>query len=117
VGVAEAEVDHTTTGLAMVNITGLDKAEVLQALHHASRAQGMGILHDRGPLDLSECHAEIEACKENPYSRGKLYFDYLRGRVMKVDLTGDEFDPRLYDRDVGQGAAERAVSRLRAGEV
>ncbi len=41
------------------------------------------------------------------------YFDYLAGRVMKIDLSGDELDPRLYDRDLGQGAAERTIDALR----
>ena len=40
------------------------------------------------------------------------YFDYLKGRVMKVDLSGNELDPYLYDRDNGEGAAERVVSGL-----
>lgn len=39
----------------------------------------------------------------------RIYFDYLQGRVMKVDLAGDELDPRLYDRDNGEGAARRAI--------
>ena len=42
------------------------------------------------------------------------YFDYLHGRVLKVDLSGDEFDERLYDRDCGEGAAQRAVDSVRA---
>lgn len=40
---------------------------------------------------------------------GITYFDYLKGRVMKVDLCGNEFDPWLYDRDNGRGAAARAI--------
>ena len=43
----------------------------------------------------------------------QLYFDYLYGRIMKVDLSRDYFDPRLYDRDNGPGAAERAIQRLK----
>lgn len=39
-------------------------------------------------------------------------YDYLYGRVMKVDLAGDEFDERLYDRDCGEGAAQRAVDSI-----
>ena len=42
------------------------------------------------------------------------YFDYLYGRVLKVDLSGDGFDERLYDRDCGEGAAQRAVDSIRA---
>lgn len=42
------------------------------------------------------------------------YFDYLKGRVMKVRIEGDELNPRLYDRDNGQGAAARVIEHLRA---
>lgn len=41
---------------------------------------------------------------------GDGYFDYLKGRVMKVSISGDSLDPRLYDRDNGQGAAARALA-------
>ena len=40
---------------------------------------------------------------------GQTYFDYLKGRVMKVDLSGDKLNPFLYDRDNGQGAAAAAL--------
>lgn len=47
---------------------------------------------------------------------GYPYFDYLYGRVMKVDLSSDEsFEERLYDRDNGTGAAQRVIDRLRNG--
>jgi hypothetical protein len=32
------------------------------------------------------------------------YFDYLKGRVMKIDLSGEMMDTWLYDRDNGQGS-------------
>lgn len=102
----------------MIDITGLDKAEVLAALHGASKAQGMGFLHDRGPLSVEECREIVgtvgtERSEAGVFASGGMYFDYLRGRVMKVDIGGDSFDPRLYDRDVGEGAAERAIAPLR----
>lgn len=37
------------------------------------------------------------------------YFDYVKGRVLKVDLSGDEVETWLYDRDNGEGAAEKAL--------
>ena len=38
------------------------------------------------------------------------YFDYLKGRVMKVDLSEDDgFEEWLYDRDNGEGAAQSAL--------
>lgn len=96
----------------MVSIEGLDKAEVLSALHGSSRSQGTGALFDRGPLSVDECRAELGRRGYPAYNNSDLYFDYLRGRVMKVDLSTDQFNPALYDRDNGPGAAERAISRL-----
>lgn len=89
-----------------INITGLDKAAVLAALYNRARVQGMGIFQAR-PGDMSI--AEAQAILDGDANR---YFDYLHGRVMKVDLEGDEFSPRLYDRDNGDGAAKRALEPL-----
>lgn len=85
-----------------VNIANLDKAQVLIALHNNSKPQGMGFLHATPePLTIEEAN---EALSNQGY-----YPDYVNGRVIKVDLRGDEFDPRLYDRDNGEGSAERAL--------
>jgi hypothetical protein len=91
-----------------MNIAGLSKPAVLAALFNASRQQGMGFMDRRGAQPMTEAEATkvIEA-------RG-LYFDYLYGRVMKTGIDGDEIETRLYDRDNGQGAAERAIKPLRA---
>lgn len=90
----------------MVNIKGLDKARVLKALYEHSHAQGLGA--------FQAVHMGVPTLE---YFTGLLeqgtYFDYLGGRVLKVDLSGDEFDERLYDRDCGKGAAQRAVDSIR----
>ena len=91
-----------------INIKDLDKAEVLAALYNGSRPLGLGILHF-DPKDMTKDEA-----KEILNQTEK--FDYLKGRVMKVDLSGDSFNPWLYDRDNGEGAAERIVNQLIGAE-
>lgn len=102
--------------MAMVNIAGLDKSEVLVALWQASRMQGMSFLGflESGELTLEQAQQEIERRKHTGFDgKDSIYFDYLNGKVMKVDLGQNEFDPRLYDRDNGEGAAQRAIDNLR----
>ena len=89
----------------MVNIKGLDKSEVLLALWMRSKMQGISFLGYGGELTLDEAKEIV--------SGGNLDFDYLNGKIMKVDISGDEFDERLYDRDNGDGAAQRAINTLR----
>jgi len=88
----------------MIDLTKYDKADVLAALYNHAKAQGMGLLHYT-PEDMTREQATImlehSSC-----------FDYVHGRVMKVDLKGDTLDPRLYDRDNGEGAAERAIATI-----
>ena len=85
----------------MINISKLDKAAVVKALYDNARCQGMGILHYRSePLTLEQAHIALKA---------GTYFDYLHGRVMKVEVGKDSLNPRLYDRDNGEGAAYRAL--------
>ncbi len=89
----------------MVNIKGLDKAKVLAALHRRAKQQGMGFLQSSDFITRTQAKAMLLE---------STYFDYLSGRVMKVDLkSDDEFDPRLYDRDNGAGAAAEAIDTIR----
>jgi hypothetical protein len=86
----------------MINIKGLSKARILVALYNRSQIRGMGFLDPNAGKTLTI--EEAQTLLEN-----ETYFDYLRGRVMKIDLKGDNLDPRLYDRDNGEGAAEYAI--------
>ncbi len=80
---------------------------MLKALYDNSHVQGLGFMHavPDGMVTVEHCAEILERGME---------FDYLYGRVLKVDLSKDEFDERLYDRDCGEGAAQRAVDSIRA---
>ena len=100
-----------------IDISKLDKAEVLAALYNNSRQQGMGFMHSHESAGMTkeEAAKEIEAAKrEDREGNVRIYFDYLHGRVMKSDIGGDTYEPWLYDRDNGQGAAARALEPLMA---
>lgn len=85
-----------------INIANLEKEQVLIALYNNSKPQGMGFFnYTPEPLTVEEAH---QALVNQGYCP-----DYVNGRVIKVDLRGNEFDPRLYDRDNGEGSAERAL--------
>jgi hypothetical protein len=89
-----------------ISIKGMNKARVLAALYNASTPLGMGFLRAKAE-PMTEAQA-AELLKTGSY------FDYLHGRAMKVDLSGDELDERLYDRDLGQGAAADAIAQVKA---
>lgn len=89
-----------------MNISNYNKAEVLAALYNNAIVMGLGFLH----ADVSEM-----SVKEAEYLLDKStnkYFDYVKGRVMKVNLAKDELDTRMYNRDNGKGAAERIIEKL-----
>ena len=89
----------------MIDIKGMNKADVLAKLYNASHPQGMGKLFADGKdMTVEEAQAILD-------SRQTTYFDYLMGRVMKIDLSGDELNPGLYDRDNGHDAAASALGR------
>jgi len=98
-----------------IDISKLDKAEVLAALYNGSRQQGMGFMNARGGSGMTaeQASKEINTAKREMRSgRVSIRFDYLHGRVMKLDIGGDTLDPRLYDRDNGQGSARNALDSL-----
>lgn len=93
----------------VVDISGLDKVEVLRALYAKSKDLGMGRLaFVPGDLDYNEAKEILDS------QRG--YVDYLKGRVMKVDLKGDTLSTRMFNRDNGDGAAEAIIKNLRAAK-
>jgi len=86
----------------MINLKDKNKSKVLANLYNASRPLGIGVLqYDTSHMSVEEAQAILNT--------GQTYFDYLKGRVMKVDLGGNELDPSLYDRDNGSGAAAAAI--------
>lgn len=88
----------------MIDISKFNKADVLAALYNNAKGQGMGFLHyDIKPMSREEASSLLEH---------QTYFDYLKGRVMKVDLSKDELDPFLYDRDNGKGTAQAAINKI-----
>ncbi len=89
----------------MIDISNLSKGKVLAGLYNASKQLGMGLIHFT-PEDMTETEGQMLI------DNGTTYFDYLKGRVMKVDLSNGAFDPSLYDRDNGEGAAQRVIDNL-----
>ena len=97
--------------MSRISIRGMDKATVLAALFNASKPQGLGFMHyAKEPMTVEKARELID--------KGHTKFDYLQGRVMKLDISGDDFDPWGYDHDNGQGAAQTAIDTLKAsGDV
>lgn len=111
----------------MVNIEGLSKADVLAALFNASAPIGMGLMQaSNGPQVMDRLYAQelldLGSAASGDYPKGTeimsssaLYFDYLYGRPLKLDLSSDiEFNPKGFDRiNGGDGSAQRVIDALR----
>jgi hypothetical protein len=88
-----------------LKIANLDKAEVLVALYNAAKAQGRGFLSHKQDSVFDKEKATQLLSKAT-------YFDYLDGKPLKIDLSGDELDTFLYNRNNGVDAAENALNPL-----
>ena len=104
-----------------IDVSGIDPAVLLAALYNRSfvNPSGLGVLQEvPGDMTLAEAQEYIGGKVEADYSgnalmrNGSRYFDYLRGRVMKVEINGKALNPDMYDRDLGEGAAQRVVDAL-----
>jgi len=87
-----------------IDISKLDKAEVLCALYNNSRPLGFGFLHYT-PEPMTRDEAAKLLVKTQ-------HFDYLKGRVMKIDLSSSMLRVKLYERDNGSGAVAEALRPL-----
>ena len=71
----------------------------------------MGMFKARpGEMTVEEAEKLVTGTRDEPGqpSSGS-YFDYLNGRIIKVNVSKDPLDFRLYDRDHGSGAGDRAI--------
>ena len=82
-----------------------DKPKILAALFNNAKTQGMGILHYKSEHKMDKNEAKELLSKSK-------WFDYLEGRVMKVDFSTLELDTWLYNRDNGENAAENIIKNL-----
>lgn len=90
--------------MSIVKLGKLSNVEALIALFNNAKTQGLGVLHYNQLHKLSNIEANILLLHND-------YIDYLKGRVIKTrfPLDATEIDCTLYDRDNGEGSAERAI--------
>jgi hypothetical protein len=92
----------------VMDISKLDKADVLATLYNRAMPLGMGMLHyTPEPMTREEAQVMLDESRDK-------YFDYVKGRVMKIDLSKDELRTALFNRDNGPDAAENALAGLSA---
>jgi hypothetical protein len=78
------------------------QATLLAALYNHAKTQGMGFMRAKMDHIMTWDEARITLMLGSPR------FDYLRGRVMKVNVADAAPRTDLYDRDNGPGAYARA---------
>ena len=93
--------------MSSVSIAGLDKVAILAAFYNRAQPQGMGYAHFHPKsMTVEEAQAILDGNSD-------MYFDYLKGRVMKVDLSKNDVNTALYNRDNGFEAAEKVIDGVR----
>ncbi len=89
-----------------MDISKYNKAEVLAVLYNNSKPLGLGMLHyDPKSMTKEEAQKLLD--------EGFTYFDYVKGRVLKIDLSTNKLRTDLYNRDNGISAAEKAIATLK----
>ncbi|MDR3450570.1 MAG: hypothetical protein P4M15_12655 [Alphaproteobacteria bacterium] len=102
----------------LIDISGLDKALVLVALHNHYVPSAATFFRsdesitkskriDIGDMSIAQAH---EYLQRHPNG----YIREIGGRPMEIDISGDKINPRIYDRDIEAGTAREAITALRA---
>lgn len=89
----------------VIDISNKDKAEVLAGLYNNSHPVGMGLAqYDPTPMTVEIARKILEK---------KVYFDYLLGRPLKINLERDIIRVFSYNRDNGENLAQKVISSCR----
>ncbi|NCU33445.1 MAG: hypothetical protein EOM23_11085 [Candidatus Moranbacteria bacterium] len=98
--------------MVQIDLKGMDKAMVLAALYNASIPDGEGFFY-YDPIPMT-----VEEAREALSTRTK--FDYISGRSILVDLSGDTLNTESYDfcnGNEGDEAQKAIDSAIRTGNV
>ena len=80
-------------------------------LHYLnSKPLGLGFLAPKSNTKMTADDAQ------KYLDKGRTNFDYLEGRLMKINVSEDEMDPSNYDLENGQGAANKIVEAIRKSQ-
>ena len=109
-----------------IDVSDIKPEHLLAALYNAVSPSGMGVLQAK-PGDMTSDEAKALLCGDvqegdYPVDRQRqdnkpAYFDYLYGRCLKVEINSKTLRTGLYDRDYGQGAAQRVVDSVRSQQA
>ena len=111
--------------MSEVDISGIDKADLLAAIfNRAGGPQGMGVLQagaspkvmDKASALVAMGHGDDPARLFPEVCEVGMYFDYLYGRCLKVQLGGETMRTDLFNRDHGAYAMEDLVRTLREAQ-
>lgn len=108
----------------MLDIAGLDKARLLQVFYNRATPFNAGyIQYKPEPLSYERAQEMIErllagkgAVDDHWHQgyQGKLIFDYLIGRCMKINLSNDKFNCYAFDQTYGHGVSAVLIENVRA---
>ena len=105
-----------------IDVSDINPAELLAGLYNRSfvNPDGMGVFQMKpGNMAIEQAQEYLDGKIESDYigqaleRNGNRYFDYLNGRVMRVEINGKTLRTGLYDRDLGQGAAQSVADAIR----
>lgn len=89
----------------MISIKGLCKTTILKKMWERTITARFFSFSGVSPPLFDEKSAEEAVAR---------YIDYFCGRPIKTDLSKDEVDPYLYDRDAGKGTFEQIISEIKS---
>ena len=96
-----------------INIKGLNKGELLDAMVLGTRYNGPFAFASEFTSYLSPV---INSDKSEKVANLG-YIDRYADKPIKTNLSGDFVDPRLYDRDAGSGTFAKIVYKMRLAEA
>ena len=92
--------------MAIVDISRKNKAEVLCALFDAAHPT-------YSKYSKNNCrHNTLTKSEAEHYLSTRTYFEYIKGHVMRIDLSGNKVNTTLFNLSNGPGAAERAINSV-----
>jgi len=97
----------------MIDIKGLDKAEVLFVLYNCAITKENDFYARMSDEEASDFISFAYSFSNVDKSKVVISIGSFYNKVLNVNLTGDEFDPTSYNKHNGENMAQIAIDSIR----
>lgn len=99
---------------ALIDVSDINPGRLLAELFNNAQQDSQAETEYKVAETMGKARTQLMLDKTNFSDRGA-FFETIRGRTLRINITGHKINPFRYDQLHGQGSVQAIVDAIRAG--